>query len=468
MTATATVPRGTRAKACARDKAGCKTHEAVWPAAEEVCWAVSGKGPDVPAAWVKATIADVPLDLVDVGDNVRVNIAELEELTASIQEHGVLQPVKVVIDGARYRLVWGQRRVLAAQAAGLERIPAIVDEATSEGSSRSIEQLVENLHRADLNPIDRARAMRAVVDAGLSQADLARKLGIAPSTVANDLRLLTLDDQVLERIVAGDITAAHGKAIASLPAKQQRELVKAIVDEKLSAHALEGRIRWKTDEAGADDARAKRTDKWIPKILGALEAAAVPKNAPISLRGASHKLDERTVRLALVRAGWTNQDDHYRLERAKGCDCTAVGVDCGGLKPTILAVCSNDAHGSRAPRRDWEAERKAREEQLDRFRDAVRYELAVARPRGRLVRVLAWMLEQSGWYLSPEERETRWKALQDTPDEDVLDRLADAIAREQHARSIDVDAFATDVAAAGWKGHAAGDPAPGKEAAATD
>ena len=130
--------------------------------------------PYVPPASSELVLEEIPLDLVDVGTNVRVTLEGIEELTASIAEHGVLQPVKATLrpDG-RYELLWGQRRVLAARAAGLATVPALVERGGSI-ADRPIEQLVENLHRADLNPIDRATAMRAVVDTPASARPTSR------------------------------------------------------------------------------------------------------------------------------------------------------------------------------------------------------------------------------------------------------------------------------------------------------
>src|SRR5690349_15886367 len=125
-----------------------------------------------------AILDDILLELVDVAENVRTDPGDLSELMASIAELGVQSPVKgtAQADG-RYRLVYGQRRVLASRELGRQRIPAIVEppsDVDAVGARRSIEQLAENLIRKDLNPIEEAVALREVLDGDpdLSQAEL--------------------------------------------------------------------------------------------------------------------------------------------------------------------------------------------------------------------------------------------------------------------------------------------------------
>jgi ParB/RepB/Spo0J family partition protein len=308
-----------------------------------------------------ATLAEIPLELVDVGDNVRVTLEAIDELAASIAEHGVLQPVKAtLLPSGRYSLLWGQRRVLAARKAGLATIPALVY--ADEPDDRPIEQLVENLHRADLNPIDRARAMRAVVDAGVSQADLARKLGIAPSTVANDLRILTLDEKVIEKVATGEVTASHAKSMASLPAKQQRELAERIVEHKLSAHQIESELAWRRQTAEAEEARAKRTEKQIPKAIAALEAAEVAKGVPVNVMH-SYNLDQEPLVAAIKKAGWK---------------CTAVRLEFE-RKWKVESVCVDNAHADQQRTRDRVVDETARKE----------YEARLAAVRDEVERVIA-------------------------------------------------------------------------------
>lgn len=149
----------------------------------------------------------------------------LWELTASIKEHGVLQPVLVrPVPGApgTYELVAGERRWRAAAAAGLRMVPAVVRPLDDRGALEAA--LVENLQREDLNAIERARAYRTLIeDFGLTQDAVARRVGRSQPSVANTLRLLSLPPQIQSSIEAGRITEGHGRALLGI-ADQARML----------------------------------------------------------------------------------------------------------------------------------------------------------------------------------------------------------------------------------------------------
>ena len=139
----------------------------------------------------------------------------LATLTASIAEHGVLQPILVTetIDG--YQLVAGERRLRAAQAAGLDRIPALVRQLADRDQLELA--LVENLQREDLDPIETADAYRQLIDEfGFTQDALATRVGRARSTVANTLRLLDLAPGIQAAVADGRLTEGHGRAIGGL------------------------------------------------------------------------------------------------------------------------------------------------------------------------------------------------------------------------------------------------------------
>lgn len=294
-------------------------------------------------------IIGIPVDLIDVGPNVREDPGDLDDLAANIQQLGVLQPVKVRQVGARWELVWGQRRLLASRLIGLQRIPAIVDEDEKTLARLSIEQLSENLQRKDLNPIEEAVALREVLDAekDLTQAALAERLGRSPSWLANTLRLLGLDDEVQMHVRAGRVSASHAKTMVVMAPAVQRSLATRIVNEKLSAHQIEREVQWKLDEVDRADAKAAKTAKWIPKAVAALEAGKVAKDALVSVRGSAYDTDLDAVGRAIAKAGW-KLDKEWRFDRTEGCDCTAIRLDIGGRKAEISGVCTDARHRDRA------------------------------------------------------------------------------------------------------------------------
>lgn len=165
---------------------------------------------------------------------------KLQELVNSIRVHGVLQPIVVRSKGdGQYELVAGERRLRAAGAAGLTRIPAIVRELTNEQSLEVA--LIENIQREDINPVDAAAAYRRLVEEfGLSQEDLAFGLGKSRSAIANTMRLLNLPAGVLGEVKAGRISEGHARAILSLEGEDaQVELCTRIVDAGLSVRDAE-------------------------------------------------------------------------------------------------------------------------------------------------------------------------------------------------------------------------------------
>lgn len=163
----------------------------------------------------------------------------LQELTTSIEAVGVLQPIVVRPSGERYQIVMGERRVRAARAAGLERIPAIVR--TTEDDQMLRDALLENVHREDLNPLEEAAAYeQLLLDFGITQEELAARLGRSRPVIANAMRLLRLPGSVQRRIAARTLSAGHARAVASLedPVQQER-LADRIVAEGLTVRMAE-------------------------------------------------------------------------------------------------------------------------------------------------------------------------------------------------------------------------------------
>jgi ParB family chromosome partitioning protein len=172
----------------------------------------------------------------------RFGEAELATLVASIREHGVLQPILVTetLDG--YQLIAGERRLRAAIEAGLERIPAIVRHPSDV--DRLELALVENLQREDLDPLEAAAAYRRLIDEfGLSQEQIALRVGRARSSVANTLRLLELDDGVQAAIADRRLTEGHGRALGGLPREHQARVLDSVIAQDLSVRQTEELVR---------------------------------------------------------------------------------------------------------------------------------------------------------------------------------------------------------------------------------
>lgn len=168
---------------------------------------------------------------------------DLAELVHSISEFGVLQPVVVrpVMGrgGAKYELVMGERRFRASKAAGLTTIPAVVKDTADENMLR--DALLENLHRAELNPLEEASAYQQLLsDFGITQEALASRLGRSRPQISNTLRLLRLPADVQARVAAGVLSAGHARAVLSLESvEMMRRLADKIVNEDLSVRAAE-------------------------------------------------------------------------------------------------------------------------------------------------------------------------------------------------------------------------------------
>jgi len=201
--------------------------------------------------------------------------AELESLAASIADHGVLLPILVTqtLDG--YQIVAGERRFRAAQLAGLERIPVVIRQVA--GRDQLELALVENLQREDLNPVEEALAFRQLIDEfGLTQEDVAARIGRARSTVANTLRLLDLDAKVQQLVIDGALTGGHARAIGGLPADQQARVAEIVVERDLSTRETEELVR-RLREPRADkpaqgaaprDADLERVEEDLRRTLG--------------------------------------------------------------------------------------------------------------------------------------------------------------------------------------------------------
>ena len=185
----------------------------------------------------------------------------LDELTVSIREVGFLQPIVVRdIGGGSFELVMGERRWRAAQALGLDLIPAIVRDTRDDQMLR--DALLENIHRANLNPLEEAAAYQQLLEEfGATHEELARRIGRSRPQISNTIRLLNLPGTVQKRVAAGVLSAGHARALLSLDeADQQETLASRIVAEGLSVRATEEAVSLALAE-GAPAKKAVRRSK---------------------------------------------------------------------------------------------------------------------------------------------------------------------------------------------------------------
>ncbi len=189
----------------------------------------------------------------------------LEELAASIREHGVVQPILVRPKGKGYELVAGERRWRAAQRAGLKKVPAVIRE-FSEKETMEI-ALIENLQREDLNPLEEAEAYRVLLEEfALTQDELAKRLGKSRPQISNTLRLLQLGGEAREAVRSGRISMGHAKVLLGVEdSRKQDELVRRVTTEGWSVRELEAAVKQSSDGKKKASRRVER--RLEPELL---------------------------------------------------------------------------------------------------------------------------------------------------------------------------------------------------------
>lgn len=167
----------------------------------------------------------------------------IAELTASIKEKGIIQPIVVRQSGSGYEIIAGERRWRAAQRAGIVKVPVVVKDATDMEALELA--LIENLQREDLNPIEEASGYQHLIEVyGLTHEEVSVQIGKDRSTITNHLRLLRLSEEAKRALIEGEITAGHARALLSLESISDANLVlQAIRKKKLSVRTTESLIR---------------------------------------------------------------------------------------------------------------------------------------------------------------------------------------------------------------------------------
>lgn len=375
-------------------------------------------------------LESIALDRIHTADNVRAELGDLTELVSSVRSVGILQPITVTPDGDGFVVLYGHRRFAAAALAGLADVPALVDETIGDRSpaARAIEQLVENLHRADLNPIEEAKAIRGILaaDRKLTQASLAASLGRSAPWIANTLALLKADPDVQRDVAEGRLTAAHARAIGGFPPAEQRRLAKEAVERSLSSHELEEEAKGIRARQADQAQQRQRSGEAATRAVGAL--AATPRSAPIVL-ATDWTLDREVIERAIVDAGYTIADRPYGSTPSSFCDCASVYLRVHGHgDPAVTRTCTSESHARAAATREAatrEAVSKARELERDALVTAART-LLEATPIDPLIARL--IVRQMLGYNAPS-----WAELRKETDAAIVDTLLAELRRDSAA-----------------------------------
>lgn len=229
--------------------------------------------------------------------------AALTELSDSIKEKGVIEPLIVRRAPGGYELIAGERRWRASKMAGLAEVPVVVVEASDEESLELA--IIENVQRRDLNAIEEADSYRSLMGFGLSQDEVAKKVGKDRATVSNYIRLLKLPHEVREEIVKGSITMGHARALLSIEGHaQQSELCRQIITRGLSVREAEalasGEKKGKARKPAAADAVKSPIEDELRAIFGT-KVALKDRKGKGSIEISYYSADERERLLELLR-----------------------------------------------------------------------------------------------------------------------------------------------------------------------
>ncbi len=230
----------------------------------------------------KAEPADGGIAYIDIND-IKPNSNQprktfdeekLEELAASIAEHGLIQPVVLRKAGKGYEIVAGERRWRAARKVGIKELPCIIKELTDE--ENMLLAIIENMQREDLNPIEEAEGIKQMIDTyGLTQEQVSKSVGKSRPYIANCLRLLKLPSVVVGYVAEGELSAGHAKVLAGVEdADRQVALADAVIKQGLSVRQLEKMAKDEKPEAkkprraAAKNANVKRVEEDLKEALG--------------------------------------------------------------------------------------------------------------------------------------------------------------------------------------------------------
>lgn len=222
----------------------------------------------------KGRILMLKLDLVQPNkEQPRKTFDEekINELAESVKNYGVLQPLLVQKKGSFYEIIAGERRWRAAKAAGLKEVPAVLNEYSKQEAMEI--SLIENVQRADLNPIEEALGYKQLINEfGLTQEEIAIRVAKSRVAITNTMRLLKLDEQIQNMLIQGVISSGHARALLSLEdTMMQLKAAKEILDKKLSVRETEKLVKRMQKEVSGEKKEEKKKDETLALIYQNLE-----------------------------------------------------------------------------------------------------------------------------------------------------------------------------------------------------
>jgi ParB family chromosome partitioning protein len=276
-----------------------------------------GKGlsaliPDAPETLVSPRASlDVDIDLLEPNDyqpRGEMPDAGLDQLAQSIRANGIIQPIVVrKTAGGRYQIIAGERRWRAAARAGLEKVPIVIKDVGGDDKQRRLEMaLIENIQRADLNPIEEALAyQRLVGEFGLKHDEVAAQVGKDRSSVANTLRLLRLPEEVRAEVASGRLSMGHARAIVSLAAEaDQRRIARDVLARNLSVRETEAVVKRAAAPSGRDTTGKEPVKKDV-HTRAAEEQLRLSLGTPVAIK--------RRRKGGVVEIAFTNEDELQRI-----------------------------------------------------------------------------------------------------------------------------------------------------------
>ncbi len=202
----------------------------------------------------------------------------INELAESIKQHGIIQPLVVRKLGDKYEIIAGERRYKAATMAGLAKVPVIISDIDDNKSAEVA--LVENIQRRNLTAIEEAKSYKNLLDRGyLTQEQLANKMGVSQSSIANKLRLLNLDEEVQDALLNEKISERHARALLSLDKEDQKKWLKRIIDERLTVRQLDMELKKSenSEDSGEEEIKLVNINPDINEIVTNAEDIVVER-----------------------------------------------------------------------------------------------------------------------------------------------------------------------------------------------